>query len=272
MLNNKQASALDRLQIHDRNGEIWIKSAKTPYTPMSKLAALISLVTVHGLREVQAREMLKAAAALSVHNKEAAFFIKYADPYGGGYLQPGPGAPQIPEPWFGTEQNGPNSVNAIYPQEETMPVPSLDAGLTDPNVYDPWFQPDSQSMMVAQQAANSGQKDIFDVSSMSGMLKTVNQDNLVDKYLGDLMKAVDRIGRIIFLFYWHQDEFEAKYGREAMPELEDSLRNAFETSSDVALFLMEKSVGGGASYNMPGVGVKADPNTAEPNIQQAAGN
>lgn len=261
-LHEKQA----KVHIHDLGAnEIYIKSAVHGNKQMDKTAALISLVTEHGFSEKQARDMLKEAAALFYQNRPATFFVKYASPF----LQPGPSAPQFPEPMTGTEQNGYNSVSSIYPQEDFLPVDGLDSHMTDPSIYDPFFEPDQGAMQVAQQAANSGQKEVFDASMISGMLKAVRQDSLVDRYLGDLMKSLDKLARILFMFYWHQEEFEDRYGKQDLPELEDALRNSFEMLGDVVLFLKEKSVGGGAGLEMSGVG-KSSP--AEPNLEETARN
>ena len=43
-------------------------------------------------------------------------------------------------------------------------------------------------------------------------------------------------------FYWHQEEFEDRYGKSDLPELEDSIRNAFESLGDITLFLKEKTI------------------------------
>jgi hypothetical protein len=56
------------------------------------------------------------------------------------------------------------------------------------------------------------------------------------------MKGMDRIGRILFSFYWHGEEMQDRYGKKDMPELEESLRNAFEAVGDVVLFLKQKTV------------------------------
>ncbi len=45
-----------------------------------------------------------------------------------------------------------------------------------------------------------------------------------------------------FLFYWHNEEFADRYGKGDMPELENTLRNAFEMLGDLILFLKEKDV------------------------------
>jgi hypothetical protein len=125
-------------------------------------------------------------------------------------------------------------------------------------------------MQVAQQAAQSGQKEVFDVSMISGLLKSVRHQSLVDRYLGDLMKALDKLGRILFLFYWHSEEFEDRYGKGDLPELEDSLRNAFEMLGDVTLFLREKTVQGNTGIELGNSSVPAD--APEPNLAETARN
>ena len=262
MIHQKEA----KLSIHATGGnEFYLKSV-FGNQPVSKKACLITLVRDHGLSELQARAIIKEAEHQGIRNRASHYYIKYAN--GFGMLQPGPGAPAFPEPMMGVEMNGPNAVSSIYPQEENIPVDEMSSQLTDPSIYDPFYQPDQNAMQVAQQAANSGQKEVFDTSMISGMLKAVRQDSLVDRYLGDLMKALDKLGRIMFMFYWHQEEFEDRYGKQDLPELEDSLRNAFEVLGDVCLFLKEKTVQGGAGIEMAGVGGA----NAEPNIEEAARN
>lgn len=267
LLLTKQAA---EIKVHDTGGQVVIKSPLGPQH-LTKRAALVSLVRDHGLKEFQARDMLKQAAALQPRNQAAKFLIKYAFGYGDANLQPGPGAPAFPEPQMGMEQLGPhNSVQSMYPQEDFLPIDSMSSQQTDPSVNDPFYQPDQGAMQVAQQASQSGQKEVFDTAMIGGMLKSVRQDSLVDRYLGDLMKALDKLGRIMFMFYWHQEEFEDRYGKQDLPELEDSLRNAFEVMGDVVLFLKEKTVGGGpGALNSTGLG-SAD--QGEPNIQEAARN
>jgi hypothetical protein len=77
---------------------------------------------------------------------------------------------------------------------------------------------------------------------LGGLLRASNESSLVDRYLGDLMKALDRIGRIAFHFYWHQKSFEERYGKHDLPELEDTLLTTFEYLGDLILFLMKKTI------------------------------
>jgi hypothetical protein len=91
-------------------------------------------------------------------------------------------------------------------------------------------------------AAQTGQREVFDTAMIGTMLRAVRDDGLVDRYMGDLTKGLDKLGRILFMFYWHGDRFADRYGKADMPELEDSLRNAFEMLGDVILFLKQKTI------------------------------
>jgi hypothetical protein len=192
--------------------------------------------------------MIKAAEAARVHRQKVSYLVKYAEPYQSS-LQTGIGAPMFPEPAYGQEQVGTGMYPATYSDEQFESVPGMDASTTDQEIYNPFYRPDPKAMQVAQQASQSGQKEIFDTAMFAGLLKTTKHENFVDKYIGDLMKALDRIGRILLLFFWHQEEFSDRYGEQDMPELEDTLRNAFEIVGDLTLFLKEKTVQGGAVYD-----------------------
>jgi hypothetical protein len=97
-------------------------------------------------------------------------------------------------------------------------------------------------MAMGATAAQSGQKDVFDTSMIGSLIKSVRDDTMVDRHLGALMGGLDKIGRILFSFYWHKDKFEDRYGKKDMPELEDNLRNSFEQLGDLLLFLKQKTI------------------------------
>lgn len=222
---------------------------------LTKRAAFCELILKHGLREAVAKEVLKTAE----HHNGATFRIKYAEPYA---TMQGPGAPGIPDQQFGYDATSGGA--AQYPQEDFMPVPDMQGGPPRSGGGggdNGMMQPDPQAMQAAQQAGQSGQKEVFDVSMIGGMLKSVREDSLVDRYLGDLLKALDRLGRILFLFYWHSEEFQDRYGKADMPELEDSLRNAFEAVGDITLYLKQKQI-------EPFAGAEK----GEPEIQETARN
>jgi hypothetical protein len=210
---------------------------------MSFNEALIHLVADHGLREAPAREIIKRAGDL--RGGDYTFYIKHAQPFQGDpYLtNGGPTAPTDPGPVMGggnmMGHPGPTMTNTEY----SLPVP----GMIPPDnraQYDirPGAVGEPMDFDTIQKAVDSGQQEVFDTAMIGSMLKTVRDDTMVDKYIPDLIKGMDRLGRILFQFYWHGDTFADRFGKSDMPELEDSLRNAFEMVGDTVLFLKQKTI------------------------------
>ena len=56
------------------------------------------------------------------------------------------------------------------------------------------------------------------------------------------MKALDRLGRILFIFYWKNEDFGERYGKDELAEIEDLLRAVFKSFGDMVLKLKQKSV------------------------------
>lgn len=217
--------------------------------PVPKLAALSDLILTHGLREKQARTVLARADAERVFRCR----IKYADQYY-AHQKSGPNAPSMPEPYAGADPMTGDDRPTMQPFEENVRVPDMSAMHTDREVYRPQGpppdyqrgggppKPDSDAQQMAMHASQTGQKEIFDTAMIGGLLKAVRDDNLVDRYMGDLMKGMDRLARVLFLFYWHNEKFADRYGQSEMVELEDGLRNAFEAMGDIVLFLKQRSI------------------------------
>lgn len=210
--------------------------------PMDKIASLVHLVRNHGLREKVSRAILeKAASTKNGSRTPVTCRVKYANPY---LSQDAPTGPSFPEPDRGGYNMMGWSGPTMGPQEQEIPIPGLQANNYDQTGYN--VGPDSmQEPMDANavmQAAATGQKEIFDTSMIGSMLRTVRDDTMIDRYLPDLIKGMDRKGRLLFMFYWHQDRFAERYGKQDLPELEDSIRNAFEMDGDVILFLKQKTI------------------------------
>lgn len=229
-------------KIYDTGTEIEINGNR-----MQKIAALIHLVRDLGLREKQARILLKRAA----ENQGARFRIKKAEQTY-PLQQSGASAPGIPDMPTGYDPMSGGHVPTQQPAEWNMKIPELSAANTDRSIYNPLgpepdYQngpaaPDRNAQQAAMQAGQSGQKEVFDTAMIGSLLKAVRDDSMVDRYMGDLMKGLDRLGRILFLFYWHGEKFQERYGKSDMVELEDGIRNAFEYLGDLVLFLKQRAV------------------------------
>lgn len=243
LLGTKTAS----VKVYDNGTELEINSKR-----MQKLAGLIHLIRDMGLRETQARLILKRAA----ERKVVRFRIKRAD-QSYDLQQSGPSAPYFPEQPQGYDPMTGGQVPTNNTGQWNIKVPELGASMTDRSIYKPMGSepdhqqgPDRHAQESALQAAQTGQKEIFDTAMIGSLLKAVRDDSMIDRYMSDLMKGLDRLGRILFLFYWHGDQFKERYGKTDMIELEDGIRNAFEYLGDLVLFLKQRAVDSGANSEM----------------------
>jgi hypothetical protein len=98
------------------------------------------------------------------------------------------------------------------------------------------------AFQIAQQAGEDGRQQAFDAGVLTSMLRNMRDDQLIDRFIPALSRAMDASGRLLYQFYWHQDDFAARYGDQDMPELGDSLRNIFEGLGDMVLKLKQKTV------------------------------
>ncbi len=215
--------------------------------------AILDLVVRGGLREKAARDAVGLGKAKASH----VFPVKRAY---ARYENTGPDAPALPDAWRGEEPVGPNSIDAIYRQRENVPMPDA-VPQTDPMIYDPFYQPDRNMMTLAQQASQSGNKELFDVSVLANLAKTTRLDMMVDRYIGRHMSSIDGLGNTLFHIYNNYEIFADHYGDDDMPKLEDGVRNTFDSLGDLVLYLKEQAVNGGEG--MPGTSTDED---ASPNI------
>lgn len=101
---------------------------------------------------------------------------------------------------------------------------------------------DEEAKLLAQQAAEAGQRHVFDQAAIGGLVKVYDVANVVDSYIPEFMDTIDRLGRILFLFYWKHEDFNQRYGSDDVVQMEDRLRSVFKQLGDLALQLKEKAV------------------------------
>jgi hypothetical protein len=193
---------------------------------VDKVAALRELTLHHGVHAATAQQLLAQAKAAT--NNKCAFFIKHAAPYDtdsyGDARVPFMGGPS-PREGTGIE----NSTQALEGQP-----------LTGPRDSDGTMLP-HQAIQRAMQSAEAGIKEVFDVSVLKGLIDRADISELRRGYISDMVRGMDRVGRLLLLFYWHQDEFEERYGKDDLQKLEDTLREVFQSQGDLILFLKEKT-------------------------------
>lgn len=208
---------LKPLHVYSDGTNITLKSGDTYGSPMDKKAAIVELATKHGIAAPTAKHIVKEASNVKRSTK-VTYLIKYA------------AAP------FGNTSE--NSIGAKYAPDIEVEEVVGGRSLAD------------QDMRNAIKASDNGVKEVMDVGVLKALANTGVPLETVQEMTPDLVKAVDRIGRLIFLFYWHNDMFKEKYGSTDMKELEDSLRSVFKSLGDLTLYLSKKTISSDSAANV----------------------
>lgn len=225
----KQAN-LRHLRVHSSGSNAQIVFGGEATGLISKEAAVNHLIWRHGIGGGQALQMLKEASASK--NQFRGYLIKHAAPYDTaayGYSEP---------PWMGGPS--PSQEEAVTEDVSTQ----QGAALTDPTASDNSPILPETVIQEASRAAEGGIKEVFDVRVLQGLIDKADVSEIRKDYISDMVVGMDKVGRMLFLFYWHNDDFESRYGKEDLGKLEDTLLNVFRKTGDLVLFLREKT-----SYN-----------------------
>lgn len=242
-------SSVYPIKVYDDNHEVHISSGSAHFPPMNKNSALRTLITQWGMSEDDARDLLKQAsgrrtARAKVHIKKA--------------LAPAPPnfvSRDAIAPYYGVPNEGNKAFDSLigveaqhpYASDQQVPIPQDPVPLQPYNATADYSNP----MQEAAQAAASGQKEVFDMSSIERLSKLVDISETIDRYQSDLVNGMDRVGRILFIFYWHYDKFADRYGKDDLPELEDSLKSTFKQLGDLILFMKQKSIEPDVNIGLP---------------------
>lgn len=218
----RKSASLDRVKISIGDSGFSVQSDKVFLNGLSKVAALEALTAKFRLHADDAKEILKTAMSRGADS----FFVKHAVTMA-----------DISQPYFD------GSINAMA----NNPVAS---NIKDPTTYSPRDKtPDpnfgeggGNDMAQMEEAAASGQKDVFDSAALGALININDPSEEINRYISDLILAVDRLGRILFMMYWHYDTFEERYEKQDLVSLEDNLINVFENLGELTLDLSQRAV------------------------------
>lgn len=215
---------------------------------LSKKAALFQLCRAHGMKGEDAIKLLKLAED-SESRKSSCFIKKAVSPYHNPPVYSGPQyAPmpiaQMTDPQY---QGGKYWPEQWFNEEWSLPTPQgpRDGYRVDIGPENMFEQPDQMSSVdqtMAMGAAQTGDKDVMEAGTIASMAAFSDIDDLIDTYLPDLMKAMDKVGRMIFMYWYKTDKFADKYSSTEIKETEDMLRNLFkELGKTIYKFKTNKS-------------------------------
>lgn len=269
ILEAMRSEGVERIKVASDGVEftVAVDGASRRHGPMGYKAAAVDLVTRFGFRPRRAFSALSKAAS----GEEATFLVKVPSLVKGAQdslvnvAMPAP-MEQLPsiDPYSGVPVYVSPYVDMV--QGQTTGVPGLppEGGLTRginiggemergmgggeyPDEHSDSMPKgalpiDEEARRLAEEAAKAGQRHVFDQAAIGGLAKVYDTSNVVDSYIPDFMDTIDRLGRILFLFYWKHEDFNQRYGSDDVVQMEDRLRNVFKQLGELALNLKEKSV------------------------------
>ena len=100
------------------------------------------------------------------------------------------------------------------------------------------------TLEMVDRAAQTGQKDVFDAAALASLIQSYRPTELIDRFLPTIVSGMDRLGRMLFLIYWHYEDFAERYGENDLQEFIDNLKTVFEQLGDVILFAKKKTLAG----------------------------
>ena len=206
----QKSAGLEPLKIYTDLTDYTISGRFGEEKALTKTAAFLSLVRRHGIDAPTAKMMAGLKPASSGRTASARYLVKYAAPT----------------------------------QDDTMAASAQgfeDAPRSeDVEVINPGINSDDVGKAV--KASENGVKDVMDVSVLKALATGSDTGRLVNDIIPDLLLGLDKLGRLLFMFYWHNEDFKERYGNDKMMELEDQLRDSFHGLGDLILFLHKSTV------------------------------
>jgi hypothetical protein len=86
-----------------------------------------------------------------------------------------------------------------------------------------------------------GMPNLFEHGMVGSLVNTYDGAALIEKYIPALEDGLDRIGRILFLFYWKPEDFVKSFGSDDQDQLENKLVSNFKSFGALVLELMQKN-------------------------------
>jgi hypothetical protein len=217
------------LTVHSNGSDYFLNIGGAKVTYDNAIEAKIAMVTEIGLKEKEAEEAL----ANLIPNKKKTGYIKIA---------------VTGDHTLSLQDEQPETNELGQPTYYGLPHidmhDSSDGYTGDPTQQGLGVKPDEASLSntinQATQLAQKGQKDIFDVGTITALSKYTNSGDKVTEYVPSFVSTLDKLGRMLFLIYWMTDDFEEIYGKDELPELIELLKNVFSNLGDLVIYLKRK--------------------------------
>jgi hypothetical protein len=148
---------------------------------------------------------------------------------------------ELPSGAAGVHRDGTPIQVEQYEKAEMMPASPGPQNATDMEVG-MWDQISEDDIKFLERASDSNARQVFDPAMIGVMVRTSRSQSIVQEYIPELVDNLDRMCRLLLLFYWHNSEFAEEYGIDEMADFEDLLLSTIKSTSKVVLFLKQRAV------------------------------
>lgn len=148
---------------------------------------------------------------------------------------------ELPSGAAGVHRDGTPIQVEQYEKSEMMPANPGPQNATDMEIG-MWDQISEDDIKFLERASDSNARQVFDPAMIGVMVRTSRSQSIVQEYIPELVDNLDRMCRLLLLFYWHNSEFAEEYGIDEMADFEDLLLSTIKSTSKVVLFLKQRAV------------------------------
>ena len=154
---------------------------------------------------------------------------------------PVPNTPQFPmeEQPYASESGRYMVEEPTYGMDESDPMPRREPLQPWEDPHDGMFQGQEGGQLPG--AAGPDPAELFDVAGLISLVRNSRIDSDIRQTTKSLLQTIDRIGRLLFMFYTHSEEFENRYGESDVQDLESALISVFEGAGDLFITLTRRS-------------------------------
>jgi len=218
-------------------------------TPRTKSAALERLMVKHDLSRETAEELIKLADAAGprgvtrIREKTAFSGQVPTDRFSVLFPQKDRGQHGVTGLAIEQDLDTEEPIEALRPTkvpDEKEMWPGLTDAETNTSGGPP--APNQADMNLAAQASASGQKDFVSSQMLLSLLREIDNDDIIAKYVSTFEKACDTLGRLYMQLLWRTDAFEERFGRTQLKEFKEMLVALFLQMGDFICYLRQRDI------------------------------
>jgi hypothetical protein len=133
------------------------------------------------------------------------------------------------------------ALRATKVPDERMTWPGMPDAETNQSMGSP-PAPNASDINLASQAAQSGQKDFVSSQMLLSLLREIDNDDIIPKYINTFEKSCDMLGRLYMQLLWRTDAFEERFGKTQLKEFKEMLVNLFQQMGDFICYLRQRDI------------------------------